>query len=108
MDLNRRTEVVLQSARACGWLAYRPDAAGRLLPADRELWAKVHSQEAGRITPDQLADRFSWLDDAGKPVLPELNNKAWQEEAQKLSLTEKPAQPEPALDDVNLDTEIVC
>ena len=59
MDLNRRTEVVLQAARACGWLAYRPDEAGRLLPADRELWAQVHSQVDGRISKEQLADRFS-------------------------------------------------
>ena len=107
LDLNRCTEVVLQSARACGWLAYRPDEAGRLLPADRELWAQVHSQVAGRISKEQLADRFSWLDVDGKPVLPELDKKAWQHEAKELSLTEKPAQPEPVADDVNLDTDIV-
>ena len=85
MDLNRRTEVVLQAARACGWLAYRPDEAGRLLPADRELWAQVHSQVAGRISKEQLADRFSWLDVDGKPVLPELDKQAWQHDAKELA-----------------------
>ena len=74
LDLNRRTEVVLQAARACGWLAYRPDEAGRLLPADREPWAQVHSLVAGRITQEQLADRFIWLDEAGQPLLPELDS----------------------------------
>ena len=107
VDLNRRTEVVLQAARACGWLAYRPDAEGRMLPADRETWAQVHSQVAGRITAEQLEPRFSWLDEAGKPVMPELNSKAWQNEAEELSKDEKPAQPEPAKDDVNLDTDLV-
>ena len=107
LDLNRQTEVVLQAARACGWLAYRPDDVGRLLPADRELWAQVHSQVAGRISLEQLADRFSWLGEAGKPVLPELKTTAWQEEAEVLAETEKPAQPEPVADDVNLDTDIV-
>ena len=62
LDLNRMTEVVLQAAGACGWLAYRPDPQGRTLPADRELWAQVHGQVAGKITAEKLAGRYvGWM-----------------------------------------------
>ena len=62
LDLYSRTEVVLQAARAGGWLAYRPDPEGKLLRADTEKWAQVHLQSAGRVSAAQLKPRYDWLD----------------------------------------------
>ena len=67
-ELNNRTEVVLQSARAGGWLAYRPDGDGKLLHADRQDWAKAHLETAGRVSAEQLGPRYDWLGEGGKPV----------------------------------------
>ena len=68
LGLNSKTEVVLQTARAGGWLAYRPDSQGRLLRADRETWAQAHFETAGRVSAEQLKPRYDWLDESGKPV----------------------------------------
>ena len=93
VDLNRRTEVVLQVARCCGWLAFRPDQEGRMLRADRESWAQVHVQVGGRVSAAHLVDRYSWLDENGKPML-QAEAKAWLQEAEKLA-DEVPAEPQP-------------
>jgi len=39
-QLNEKIEVVLQAARSCGWLSYRPSlTSGCLERADKQLWA---------------------------------------------------------------------
>jgi len=104
-DLNQKTEVVLQAARACGWLAYRPGATGKLTPAGQESWAAVHLQAAGRVSADQLADRYSWLDATGKPLLPE-EGKPWQQEAEEDLRTAVDPQAPPEADCLCLDFEV--
>ncbi len=66
-ELSRRAEAALQAARAGGWFAWRPDSTGQLQRADKDLWAQVHSEAAGRVSAEQLRDRYNWLDSAGKP-----------------------------------------
>ncbi len=78
-DLNRRTEMVLQAARAGGWFAWRPDSAGKLERADKQLWAQVHPEAAGSVSAEQLRERYDWLDSTGKPDRKKAE--AWQAEA---------------------------
>ena len=69
VQLNVKSEVVLQAARSCGWLSYRPSAkTERLERADTQLWAQVHEEKAGRLTDTHLTKRYAWLDEAGKPI----------------------------------------
>jgi hypothetical protein len=70
-DLNTKTEVVLQACRSGGWLAYRPDWHGNLVPAGLQEWAKPHLLTSGRIDASQIAERLSWLDQSGKPMRPD-------------------------------------
>ena len=67
-ELNSKTEVVFQAARAGGWLAYRPDSQGNLARADRQVWAQIHLETGGRVSAAQLQPRYNWLDQTGKPV----------------------------------------
>ena len=99
------SEVVLQAARSGGWLAYRPDATGGMQRADLEEWAQTHVQAAGRVDEQHLADRYSWLDETGKPTM-HTSGKAWQEEAAELG-EQQPVEPaEPEADCLNLDAEV--
>jgi hypothetical protein len=50
VNLNVRTQAVLQACRAGGWLAYRPDKSGKLRKAEEETWAKLHPQAGGRVS----------------------------------------------------------
>ena len=68
-DLNTKTEVVLLACRAGGWLAYRPDWLGKLVPAGSQEWAKHHLLTSGRIAATQFVDRLTWLDQSGKPKM---------------------------------------
>jgi hypothetical protein len=101
-ELSQKTEVVLQAARSCGWLSYRPSpTSGKLVRADTQLWAQVHAEKAGRLSDLHLGTRYDWLDEAGKPILDEGN---WQKEAEKLAEDQHPAlRPDLAEDDVCLD-----
>ncbi len=65
----------MQACRAGGWFAYRPDETGRHIRADEQDWAKLHLQAAGRVSSQQLANRYNWLDSTGKP---EMQCKDWQ------------------------------
>ena len=75
VSLNRESDTVLQSCRAGGWFAYRPDSEGKLVEADTQLWAQANPQAAGRVSARQLQGRFDWLDDAGKPLMQDAD---WQ------------------------------
>lgn len=69
VELTERTDVVLQAARACGWLSWRPSASGKLVRADTQAWAKVHPEKGGRVSDWHLSFRYNWLDEAGRPQL---------------------------------------
>ena len=58
----------MQACRAGGWLAYRPDWYGNLVQASTQEWARPHLLTSGRISADQLSQRYSWLDESGKPT----------------------------------------
>ncbi len=100
-SLNTRTEVVLQVARAGGWFAWRPDREGKLQRADRELWAQVHPEAAGRVSAAQLRNRYDWLDSTGKPDKQKADS--WQKEAAEEARPED-HQPEPEADLLDLET----
>ena len=101
VELNSKSDTVLQACRAGGWFAYRPNSAGKLLPADREVWAQAHVQAAGRVAAHQLAERFDWLDAAGKPQLFGVH---WQAEcASVASPADVQREPEPDCLDLGME-----
>jgi hypothetical protein len=64
--------VVLRAARRNCQLAYRPRLElGRLERADAEAWAAELPEGSHRIHSSWVADRYKWLDPAGKPVQPD-------------------------------------
>ena len=67
--LNSERDMVISSCRATGWLAYRPDNTGKMVPAT-ESWARLHPLGQGRISQTYLSGRFDFLDDDGRPMLP--------------------------------------
>ena len=66
VQLNERTDVVLQAARGCGWLMYRSDDSGRLNDINRESWAVKHPV-AGRLSSQHLQNRMTWVSADGRP-----------------------------------------
>ena len=84
VSLNNSDDTVLQACRAGGWFAYRPDETGALQRADRQEWAQAHPQAAGRVSVAQLADRFDWLDEQGKPQMQQADWAKKQEETSDL------------------------
>ena len=68
VQLNERTDVVLQAARGCGWLMYRSDDTGRLKDINRESWAVKHPV-AGRLSSQHLQNRMTWVSADGRPSL---------------------------------------
>ncbi len=100
VGLNSQTDVVLQGSRAGGWFAWRPDEAGKLQRADRELWAQVHTEAAGRVSAVQLRHRYDWLDSTGKPD--KQKAESWRQEAAEQARPED-HQPEPEVDRLDLD-----
>ena len=84
VSLNNSSDTVLQACRAGGWFAYRPDETGDLHRADRQEWAQAHPQAAGRVSVAQLAGRYDWLDEQGKPQIQQPDWAQNQNEAEDL------------------------
>ena len=68
VQLNEKTDVVLQAARGCGWLMYRSDDTGRLKDINRESWAVKHPV-ASRLSSQHLQNRMTWVSADGRPSL---------------------------------------
>lgn len=60
---------VLAEARACGWLAYRPQQ-GKLIRSDSQGWAKQYTEGSQHLAVQTRAARYSGLAANGVPVLP--------------------------------------
>ena len=103
VQLNERTDVVLQAARGCGWLMYRSDDTGRLKDINRESWAVKHPV-AGRLSSQHLQNRMTWLSADGRPSLPTATPDGHQPVPDWLpdELSRKPEE-EPDVCDLELD-----
>ena len=107
-ELNAETQAVLQACFAGGWFAWRPGPDGSLHRTSEELWAQQFAQAAGRVSADQLASRYDWLDSSGKPTMPDLSKpKDWQQEAETDLIHNPDPQAQPEEDCLDLETEPV-
>ena len=103
-DERPRQAVLLEAGGAVA--GRRPGADGSLHRTDEEEWAQGFAVAAGRVSSDQLQDRYSWLDENGKPTMPELKEpKSWQAEAENELTYNRDPQGEPEDDCLNLETE---
>ena len=103
VQLNERTDVVLQAARGCGWLMYRSDDSGRLNDINRESWAVKHPV-AGRLSSQHLQKRMTWVSADGRPSLADATPDEHQPVPDWLpeELSRKPEE-EPDVCDLELD-----
>ena len=67
VSLNEKRQTVVRGARSGGWLHYRPNEAGRLVPASLESWAADLPEGNAKLSQKMLAARGSWVQD-GQPV----------------------------------------
>ncbi|CAJ1455375.1 unnamed protein product, partial [Effrenium voratum] len=61
--LNEEREVVLRTARQCGWLHWRPDAEGKLQLASEQEWARPFPEGSAKLGDECLKDRGAWVVD---------------------------------------------
>ena len=62
VSLNTEAETVIAETRACGWMHFRPDEKGFLLPADRQAWGRKHREGSSRMGPEFRQNRKSWVE----------------------------------------------
>ena len=66
--LNEVDDIVLKGLRRNGEFAWRPDSErNRLVRSDTQAWAVGKPEGSHRLRPDWFEDRYSWLDDQGRP-----------------------------------------
>ena len=69
VELNEGRQTVLAESICCGWLAWRPDEAGKLVPVSDQAWAAPFPLPSSRLEKRHLGNRRSFLDEAGKPTI---------------------------------------